>query len=98
MGIEILYSIMLRSLFFSTMGVDIGQWRAAIGRFGGGRDYRTAVSRNFLQKLLLHGEEVVRILLLLAGTEMNPGPTNQETLNWLKSVQSARQGAEEAWF
>ena len=78
------------------MGVDIGQWRSAIGRFGGGRDYRTAVKRNLLQKLLLHDEELVRILLLLAGIERNPGPTNQETLNWLKSVQSARQGAEAA--
>ena len=78
------------------MGVDIGRWRSAIGRFGGGRDYRTAVKRNLLQKLLLHDEELVRILLLLAGIERNPGPTNQETLNWLKSVQSARQDAEAA--
>ena len=73
-GIEVSYSKMLRSLFFSTMGVDIGQWRAAIGRFGGGRDDRTAVKRNLLQKLLLHDEEVVRMLLLLAGNERIPGP------------------------
>ena len=78
------------------MGVDIGKWRAAIGRFGGGREYRTAVKKNLLQKLLLHGEEVVRILLLLAGNERNPGPTNQVTLNWLKSVQSAGQVTEKA--
>ena len=78
------------------MGVDIGQWRSANGRFGGGKQYRKIVKRNLLQKLLFHDEELVRLLLLLARIESHPGPTNRETLNWLKYVQSAKQGVEAA--
>ena len=73
------------------MGVGLEQWRAAIGSFGG---RGLIVAKSLLQGVLLGVAMVVRILLLLAGVESNPGPTNQETLNWLKVVAnlSAREG------